>query len=184
MVVAGQDAEFSHERFEARYQGDLANEWGNLLARVLTMIGKFCDGRIPEPAKEGGGPSEAREAAGRVAEAFAGHLAEVQLHRIAQDAMEVFRASNKQVDLSRPAKLAKDPARAGDLRDALYTIAESVRFAASMLAPILPRRQPPPCRSSASPRSRSLRKALAWGGLCPGAEARRGEVLFPRIEPR
>jgi methionyl-tRNA synthetase len=43
------DAEFSQERLEARYQADLANDLGNLLHRVVSMIGRYCDGRISTP---------------------------------------------------------------------------------------------------------------------------------------
>ena len=46
------DAEFSVERIEARYQGDLANDLGNLLHRLVNMVGRYCDGRIPAPGAE------------------------------------------------------------------------------------------------------------------------------------
>ena len=46
------DAEFSVERIENRYQGDLANDLGNLLHRVVHMVGRYCDGQIPAPGAE------------------------------------------------------------------------------------------------------------------------------------
>lgn len=181
-MVIGQDAEFSDDRFRARYDGDLANEWGNLLARVLTMMGKFTDGRIPEPATAGGGPSGARDEAVRVAEGFEERLANVELHKIAADAMDVLRAGNRHVDQTEPWKLAKDPAKQPELRDALYTIAESVRFAASLLTPVLPERTAEALTQLGQAPVTDLRAALRWGGCVPGAEAKRGEILFPRIE--
>ena len=41
------DAEFSPERIESRYQADLANDLGNLLHRLVSMVGRYCNGRIP-----------------------------------------------------------------------------------------------------------------------------------------
>ena len=40
------DAEFSRERIENRYQGDLANDLGNLLHRLVHMVGRYCNGRM------------------------------------------------------------------------------------------------------------------------------------------
>ncbi|HEY4281529.1 MAG TPA: methionine--tRNA ligase, partial [Chthoniobacterales bacterium] len=51
-TVFGQDGNFSREALITRYNADLANGLGNLASRVLTMIEKYCKGRVPEmPAK-------------------------------------------------------------------------------------------------------------------------------------
>ena len=47
-VPFGQDGDFS-AALVARINADLANDSGNLLSRTLTMIGKFADGKVPEP---------------------------------------------------------------------------------------------------------------------------------------
>jgi methionyl-tRNA synthetase len=182
-MVVGQDAEFSEERFGARYEADLANEWGNLLARVVTMIGKFSDGRVPAPASPHGGPSEAREAAASLEHDLPAHVAAVAPHRICEQAMAVLRAGNRHVDLTQPWKAAKDPARAGEVRDALYTIAESVRVASAALQPILPLKALKAMCQLGAPPADDLRTALRWGGLVPGAQTVKADVLFPRLEP-
>ena len=40
----GNDGDFTYEGLVARYNSDLANNLGNLLARVATVVGKKCDG--------------------------------------------------------------------------------------------------------------------------------------------
>jgi len=52
------DLSFSEPRFAAVYQADLANDLGNLLHRVVSMIGRYYDGRVPEP----GDPTTKEEA--------------------------------------------------------------------------------------------------------------------------
>ena len=41
------DGSFSWERFEERYNADLANAFGNLASRVVTMVEKYSDGVVP-----------------------------------------------------------------------------------------------------------------------------------------
>jgi len=45
----GQDGDFTYEGLIARYNSDLANNLGNLLSRVATVVGKKCDGVGPAP---------------------------------------------------------------------------------------------------------------------------------------
>ena len=48
-MVVGQDANFTLESFIQRYNSDLANDFGNLLSRVTTLINKNYSGEIPGP---------------------------------------------------------------------------------------------------------------------------------------
>ena len=43
----GQDGSFSWEDLSARYQAELANGFGNLASRVVSMVGRYCDGTLP-----------------------------------------------------------------------------------------------------------------------------------------
>ena len=181
-LAVGNDGDFSARRFQARYEGDLGNEWGNLLSRVVTMLGKFSDGKVPAPASEGGGPSDARTAAEALASRLRARVEAVDLQGVCEDAMAVLRAGNRHVDATQPWKAAKDPAKAGFVRDALYTIAEAVRVAAAALQPILPTKALKAMCQLGAPDASDLRTALRWGGLVPGAQTVKGDVLFPRVE--
>ena len=48
-MTLGRDADFSEEHLAHRYQGDLSNDLGNLLHRIVNMIGRYTTGAIPEP---------------------------------------------------------------------------------------------------------------------------------------
>ncbi|MGH9397905.1 MAG: methionine--tRNA ligase subunit beta [Terriglobia bacterium] len=54
----GLDGSFSYAGLVDRYNFDLANDFGNLANRTITMIDRYCEGRIPIPV---GAPSAAEE---------------------------------------------------------------------------------------------------------------------------
>ena len=47
-MTVGQDAEFSLERFSSRYKGELGNDLGNLVSRLLHMCHQYFNGIAPE----------------------------------------------------------------------------------------------------------------------------------------
>src|SRR5947208_5782846 len=56
-MVFGLDADFSEEAFVARLNADLANDLGNLVSRVTTLIVNLNQGLVPSS----GGPTAADE---------------------------------------------------------------------------------------------------------------------------
>jgi methionyl-tRNA synthetase len=48
-IPFGQDGSFSFDALVQRYNSDLANGYGNLVSRTLSMIHKYCDGVVPDP---------------------------------------------------------------------------------------------------------------------------------------
>ena len=49
-VSFGQDGSISTAGFEARYETELANDYGNLASRMLAMVDRYRDGSVPEAA--------------------------------------------------------------------------------------------------------------------------------------
>ena len=47
-IMIGQDGDFSQERFINTYNSDLANGYGNLVSRTMTMLEKYCHSKIPK----------------------------------------------------------------------------------------------------------------------------------------
>src|SRR4029079_1311786 len=48
-VPFGQDGNYSHEAIVNRINADLANDFGNLAQRCLSMIARNLEGRVPQP---------------------------------------------------------------------------------------------------------------------------------------
>src|SRR4051812_20386513 len=51
-IAFGQDGSFSWESMAARYQSELADQFGNLASRLTSMVERYRDGVLPAPADE------------------------------------------------------------------------------------------------------------------------------------
>jgi methionyl-tRNA synthetase len=133
-VSFGGDGDFSWERYDERYNVDLANNLGNLVSRVVAMAGKYRDGRIVAAGEPGRLARVGEQAAGdyRAAmDAFA-------LHEGAAAAFRLIDATNEFIASTSPWALAKNPSDADRLSQVLFDAAEAVRLAAVLLTPIMP----------------------------------------------
>ena len=109
------DGSFSWERFEERYNADLANAWGNLASRVIAMVEKYCDGVVPAGARDESDRADAADLADYHAamDGTRGFL----LHEALKSVWQGVARGNEYVDRRAPWKLAKDPGAARRARD-------------------------------------------------------------------
>ncbi len=183
-IAFGQDGDFTWDRFEERYNVDLANNLGNLVSRLASMAHRYRQGRLVSPAVPPGplaGAAAAAVADYREAmDAFA-------LHRGVAAAFDIVDRANEFITASEPWVLARDPARAGDLDRCLYDVGEAVRIAALLLSPVMPGSCREVLRRVGETREADelrLGRDAAWTAP-PGAErgVQAGDALWPRIQP-
>jgi methionyl-tRNA synthetase len=176
-VRFGGDGGISYEAVHERYHAELANDLGNLLSRVVAMVDRYRDGAIPAARPDGGVAASielAREAVGR-------HVAEMELTEALEAAWEVVRQLNRFVEERAPWTLAKDPERAAELDEVLYTLADGTRACAILLAAVLPASAPRILAALGADAAIDWDRAAA--GLLPaGARVAPTEPLFPRVE--
>jgi methionyl-tRNA synthetase len=131
-VAFGGDGTVSTAAFEQRYESELANELGNLASRTTAMVVRYRGGEVPgvEPALQ-------EDFAG-LADDVAARLDAVDLTGALDAIWQRVRRLNRYVEETTPWALAKDPARAGELDEALATLVEGVRVVAVLLHPWLP----------------------------------------------
>jgi len=132
-IPYGGDGDFTWERFEEKYNADLANNLGNLVNRVASMTERYQQGRI----RSTGGGSLAAVAA----ESVSAYRSAMNVHALHEGAAAAFRlvsAANNHIAETQPWALAKDPAKADRLNGVLADTSEAVRIAATLLAPIMP----------------------------------------------
>jgi methionyl-tRNA synthetase len=128
----GPDGNWTDAGFRSRYQAELANGLGNLLNRSLSMIKRYREGRIPR-----GTNRLEKEIAETRAQVIAAYRANALQGAVVQCGALVTRA-NQYIDQTSPFRLAKDPQRAGELNDILFTLAEVCRALATFLWPVIP----------------------------------------------
>ena len=179
-ISFGSDGDFGWDRYEDRYNVDLANNLGNLVSRVAAMADKYRGGLVaPGGASDGRLSTVAREAL----DAYQREMESYALEGAAAAAFRIIDAANEYIASTEPWALARDAANASRLSQVLFEVAEAVRVAAVLLLPIMP--------ASAAEILRRVGETLPAGQLrIEHAEWRadgerkilKGNPLWPRIE--
>ncbi len=183
-VTFGSDGYISHEAMVHRVNSDLANDFGNLAQRVLSMVHRNCNAQVPEPA--------AFEAADRTLLDRCGEslLAQVRtefdrqaFHRALEAIWAAIGDANRYVDEQAPWALRKsDPVR---MATVLYTLAECVRRLATLVQPVMPDAMSRMLGQLAVPEdARAFERIADAGALTPGTPLPAPEGVFPRyVDP-
>ena len=152
-IPAYEDGDFSIKRLEERYNSDLANGLGNLVARVLTLavknnvkkLGKIKDKEILEKIKE-------------AKNNYQENIEEFKFHEALSNVWNLITFCDGYIDRTKPWELAKTDTKKLEkvLSNLLYCISEI----ADLIAPFLPET------------SEKIKEQLKTG---------KTEILFPRI---
>jgi len=124
------DVDFTESRLVERANADLAGGIGNLVNRVVTMVHRYRDGRVPALAA----PAQLARDVPKLVDAA---LADYDIRRACEAVWTIVDEANRYVELVRPWQLA----RAGDgprLDAALAGLVAACRSLAGELAPFLP----------------------------------------------
>ncbi len=173
----GSDGDFTYEGLVGKYNSDLANNLGNLAARVATVVEKKCGGTGTAPD-----PDSALGDAARTAFADTARFWEdLQPSRALDATWGLIRATNGYLEQNEPWKA--DPGDAVDtvMGDAL----EALRIVAILCSPAIPdTAQTVWERIGMSGRvdEQRLPDAADWGLYPPGNAVVKGDPLFPRIK--
>ena len=172
----GNDGEFSHEGITHRYNTDLANNLGNLMSRVATVVATKCAGVGPAPRADSPLAPLARAA---IADAI--HSWDTFSPQGALEATwRLLSATNAYLEEHAPWKMAPGEDVDAVLGDAL----EVLRLVALLATPAMPAVCEEIWRRiglAGSPGESTIDVATLWG-LYPGSlPVEKGDPLFPRI---
>jgi methionyl-tRNA synthetase len=168
------DGDFSWKRFDERYTAELANDLGNLVNRVLSMIERYRGGIIPA-----GEPTSLDEKRAAMLSRYRTAMDKHLLHQGAAAALELTSAANLFVAERAPWQQAKDHEQAPALDATLAALARTLATLATLFEPFMPRK---------------MADLSGWLGLesiagldevatidLAGRTITKGEVLFPRV---
>ncbi|MCB2055716.1 MAG: methionine--tRNA ligase, partial [Geminicoccaceae bacterium] len=111
-VPFGSDGDFRHDAMVRRMNADLANDYGNLCQRVLSMIARNCAGRVPEPGPLTPDDEALLEQVRSLLDQCRAHMSRQASHLALEAIWRVVAEANRYVDAQAPWTLRKtDPAR-------------------------------------------------------------------------
>jgi methionyl-tRNA synthetase len=175
-TALGNDGDFSLEGIVARYNTDLANNLGNLVARVTAVVASKCAGLGPAPRGEG----PLAHAARRAVEANREAWDRFSPQRALEATFELVGATNAHLEQHEPWKMEPGPEVDAVLGDAL----EAIRVVAILISPVMPSvaaeifsRIGLDARPDAGP----LEATTRWASAPSPRPVARREALFPRI---
>ncbi len=171
----GPDGDFTYEAMTQRYNSDLANNFGNLLSRVATVIEKGCGGVGPAPNPSSNLKGEVESHLGVVIEAWGRNSPSEGL----EATWKLIQLANASLEATEPWKMQSGPQLDLVMGDAL----EILRIVAILASPAMPGA----CQVlwdaiglEGSPGSAQIPQDLKWGGYCGGIQVTRRSPLFPR----
>ena len=180
-VPFGNDGDFARAALIQRANGELANEFGNLSQRVLSMINKNCDGKVPEPNAFTDEDDEILNAAASALGPIREAMDRQAFHEAIEAVWIVVRAANAYVDKQAPWVLRKqDPER---MATVLYVLTDVIRILSILMQPFTPLGTEKILDQLAMPGDQRDFAALAPGHApTPGEDLPKPEPAFLRLE--
>lgn len=177
-LPADEDGDYSTERFEEFYTAHLVNGVGNLTSRILSMLDKYSDGKVPTVNELYEGPRLAE--IGNTWDVYNALLIEYKFSQSIEHVRSFLSVIDNIISTQKPWERVKD---GEDVSGLLYSLAESLRHIALMLLPFIPGSAEKILNQLGIKLSdlESLDIEKEWGRLKSGQEVKKGEPLFPRL---
>ena len=177
----GPDGEFSYEAMIARYNSDLANNFGNLASRVLNMATNYCGSVTPDTRADGPLATASAKALEGCIEAFD----RLDFAGAMEAVWQLIREANTFIEDREPWKLHKAGA-AEETANVIGDCLEALRIIALLVAPVIPRASAllwTRLGMEGTPQEQLLPGAATWGAaVTSDNRLHKGDALFPRIE--
>ncbi|RBP68227.1 methionyl-tRNA synthetase [Brevibacterium sanguinis] len=132
----GQDGSYTKDSIITRKNADLANEYGNLAQRSLSMIAKNCDAQVPQPGELTDADETLLGQARAALDAARRHIDTQSLHLYVEACWKVLSEANRYFSAQEPWQLKKtDPER---MATVLWVTIEVVRIISILIQPVMP----------------------------------------------
>jgi methionyl-tRNA synthetase len=198
-TVFGQDGNFSREALITRYNADLANGLGNLASRVLTMIGQYFEGRVPDPDEKWVRPNTSELYLGQfdplavpigksIAEALR-HVDEcygaLNFSRATELIWDLIRAVDVYLTNKKPWALGGDAASSESRKVVLYVSAQILYCVTVLAHPVIPESTQKIWAQLGQGGELAARTGhVQYGDLKAGTKIGKAEAVFPRADKK
>jgi methionyl-tRNA synthetase len=189
-IPFGQDGNFSFDALVQRYNGDLANGYGNLVSRVVNMVHKYFGGGVPESGAETNAEAALRTHAERAIAEFAPAFDDLDFSGALKGLWLLVAETDGYLTANAPWKkpTERSDSEHGKLQArVLANAAEAIRIITALAYPVLPDAASKVWRQLglgeiAEAADQGFLNNLAWGGLRAGTKFGEPAPLFPRAE--
>ena len=181
-VEFGKDGQFTPEQFVERINADLANNYGNLVNRTVSMINKYFGGKIPS-YKEGVTPFD-NDLEDTIKKSIVGYQKELDDMRITNGfayAMDILSRANKYIEETTPWTLSKEN-RTNELESVMSHLAYSIFVASVLLKPVLVNKASDALNQLGIKEENQTFEKLYDTSVLEGVMVNKGEALFPRLD--
>ena len=178
----GQDGVFTNEVMLKRMNYDLANDLGNLVSRTVSMIEKYCGGKIPAATTNDEIDDDLKAIATGAAAKVEAQMDKFAFNMALEEIWILVRRANKYIDEKAPWVLAKDEAKKAELDTVMHNLAEAIRIISVLIYPFM------------HTTSKEIRKQMGlwyadvvWEDaftfdMMNGEEVKKGNPIFPRLD--
>lgn len=186
--IAPGENTFSEDQVLQRINHDLANELGNLVSRVISLVSRFSDGMIPAPdiLTRQTGDLELRETALDAPRKIEQHIQAQEFFQAIKTVKNLIGKTNRFIETTVPWQLAASGAHQARLNTVLYNLCEALRFLAVSLKPLLPEAAQSILYQlgiADIPSITSWDSLKQWGLIPVDTRSMEQPALFPRIVP-
>ncbi len=179
----GSDGVFTPESFIERINYDLANDFGNLLNRTISMINKYFNGAVEYDPNVNNEFDETLETL--ITQTVADYRENMEILKVSEAIKSVWKLvsrTNKYIDETTPWILAKDPNKKAELQNVMYHLAESLRHIGVLLIPILLDASESLFKQLGIPEELRTWDSLEFGALKQVDVVKKPSPLFPRLD--
>lgn len=179
-IPTADDGDFTAERFEELFNGELANNLGNLVNRVFAMTERYFKGKVPDSKKTYEDIVKKTE---YLWETYHASINNFEIKKAIEEILAYTKTANLFIDEQKPWVLAKENPE--ELGDVLYTLLEMLRHVGYLLYPVLPETSEKILNAlSLKVFAENFKSVEKWGGLEEGIKTEMPKQLFPRIEAK
>lgn len=177
----GSDGRFTPELFAERTNVDLANNFGNLLSRTVSMIIKYFDGVVPELKNPGVLEENIRVLTEKTISQYEAFMDDLKISEGLQCVIDLLNAGNKYIEETQPWVLSKE-GKIDELKNVMAVLVNTIAVSTKLLSPVLVDSADKVYASLGTPKE--LQEYEMIHKFCPygGQRVSKGEVLFPRLD--
>lgn len=189
-VPFGLDGTFSEEAFVFRFNSDLANDFGNLVMRTLTMVDKYFSGKVPDDSSGAKQPAiqklnlDLKDKAIHLREILEDRMSSLNFSSALSAIWKVVNRANKYIEESKPWEQARNK-NMEDLKSIIRNLLETLRAVTVSVYPFMPATSEGIWQQLGFKETIynvSLTTLDKWNLLRPGTKTYIGTPLFPRIQ--